>query len=197
MRPHFVADALIVLTLGSLVLGCSDSDDSKSSTPATNTPTNTGASASVGSRFWYVNDTFGNALKTHTASEAASAAQVLVIVNQERQAAGVAPLLTLDLEAQLPALAHSHDMIGRNFFDHFNPENLSPADRVAQLGGTGYSAVGENIAAGQADAAAVMVAWMNSAGHRANILTPNFTHLGVGVVEGPAIHWTQVFLRRP
>jgi uncharacterized protein YkwD len=90
------------------------------------------------------------------------------------------------------AQAFSEDMAARDFFDHTDPSGLSPWDRAAKSGITSLG--GENIARGQADAAAVMEAWMNSPGHRANILNCDFKTLGVGVhlgTGGP--WWTQDF----
>ena len=146
-----------------------------------------------GSRFWYENDRYGMPFQAHSAAEDGLAQQVLALVNQERAAVGVAPLM-YDAEAERAAKAHSEDMRARGYFDHDTPEGWSPGDRLRMTGASGYQGYGENIAMGQATPAAVMQAWMNSAGHRANILDPNFTHLGVGVGDGPL--WTQVFLAR-
>jgi uncharacterized protein YkwD len=149
---------------------------------------------SAGSRFWYVNDTYGNPFKTHSAQETALIQQVIVLVNQERAAAGVSPLQA-DMEAERAAKVHCEDMVGRNYFDHISPEGWAPADRLQMTGATGYTLTGENIAVGQQDAAAVMTAWMNSPGHRMNILDPRFTHIGVGIAGGQP-YWAQVFLTR-
>jgi len=79
-----------------------------------------------------------------------------------------------------------------DYFSHTRPEGLSPFDR-AERAGVDYSRA-ENIAYGQADAAAVMRAWLESPGHRANILDCDLTKLGVGVAEGPGgPWWTQLF----
>ncbi|WP_309235732.1 CAP domain-containing protein [Streptomyces sp. TRM64462] len=96
--------------------------------------------------------------------------------------------------AELGALARafSQDMAARDFFSHTDPDGDSPWDRAAQAGVEGLG--GENIARGQADAAAVMESWMNSEGHRANILNCDFTTLGVGVHFGDGgPWWTQNF----
>ena len=120
--------------------------------------------------------------------------EVLNLVNQERAAAGL-PALQLDADAQRAAKAHAEDMSGRNYFAHNTPEGWTPTQRLQMLGASGYSGWGENIAVGQSSPAAVMNAWMNSTGHRENILRATFTHLGVGVDESTR-HWVQVFLRR-
>jgi uncharacterized protein YkwD len=116
--------------------------------------------------------------------------QVLALVNQERAAAGCGALVANSGLASV-ARAHSADMRDRGFFDHVNLEGLDPFDRAAAAG---LDARAENIAYGQPDPAAVMDAWMNSSGHRANILNCGLTSLGVGVAQGPGgPWWTQLF----
>jgi hypothetical protein len=97
-------------------------------------------------------------------------------------------------DAGLAALAraHSADMRDRDYFDHDTPEGVSPFDRARAAGLTTMRA--ENIAQGQATPAAVMADWMDSPGHRANILDCDLTTLGVGVAYGPGgPWWTQDF----
>ncbi|MEV6524936.1 CAP domain-containing protein [Longispora sp. NPDC051575] len=122
-------------------------------------------------------------------------AQVLTLVNNERKTAGCAAL-TADTRLAVSARMHSADMIKRGFFDHTNPDGKSPGERIAAAGFSG-GAWGENIAAGQRDAASVMKAWMNSPGHKANIVNCKFKFLGVGVADGASskygIYWTQNF----
>jgi uncharacterized protein YkwD len=126
--------------------------------------------------------------------ERAWAVAVFDLVNQERVNAGVAPLIW-DEAATGVAYAHSVDMQVRNFFDHTNPSGQSPGDRLTQAG-IAWTACGENIAMGYGSPASVMNAWMNSPGHRSNILHPMFTHLGVGVhAPGSGPWWTQNFVR--
>jgi uncharacterized protein YkwD len=116
--------------------------------------------------------------------------QVLALVNAERAAAGCEAVVA-DAELASVARAHSEDMRDRGFFDHVNLDGLDPFDRADQAG---TEARAENIARGQQDAAAVMDAWMNSAGHRANILNCGLTRLGVGIAEGGGgPWWTQLF----
>ena len=116
--------------------------------------------------------------------------QVLALVNAERAAAGCGAL-SADSGLASVARAHSADMRDRGFFDHVNLDGLDPFDRAERAG---ISARAENIAYGQADAAEVMTAWMNSSGHRANILNCSLTRLGVGVAEGAGgPWWTQLF----
>ncbi|MEV8567937.1 CAP domain-containing protein [Streptomyces sp. NPDC051322] len=126
-----------------------------------------------------------------TSSETAAAAAVLSLVNQQRATAGCRPV---QANADLAALARafSDDMAARDFFDHTDPDGDTPWDRADQAGVKGLG--GENIARGQADAAAVMQAWMNSPGHRANILNCDYRTLGVGVHFGSGgPWWTQDF----
>lgn len=126
---------------------------------------------------------------------------ILDLTNAERAKAGCGPL-KLDATLTAVADAHSADMAARGFFSHTNPDGLGPGDRVA-ASGYPFRAWAENIAAGQSTAAEVMNGWMNSAGHRANILNCGLEELGVGYAEGPAIDrvpgrfWTQVFGTRP
>ncbi|MFE1549379.1 CAP domain-containing protein [Streptomyces sp. NPDC058718] len=123
----------------------------------------------------------------------AAEAEVLRLVNVERTKVGCTPVRS---DAQLAALAgaFSADMAERGFFDHTDPDGATPWARAEQAGVSGLG--GENIARGQADAAAVMDSWMNSDGHRANILNCDFTTLGVGVQFGDGgPWWTQDFGR--
>jgi len=122
-----------------------------------------------------------------------SEAQVLAIVNDERTDAGCGPVRS-DAALRDLARAHSADMKARGYFDHNTPEGVTPWTRAERAGVTGLGA--ENIARGQKSAESVMRAWMNSPGHRANILDCTLTRLGVGVEEGDqGPWWTQEFGR--
>jgi uncharacterized protein YkwD len=126
-----------------------------------------------------------------TDSTSATRAAILSLVNTQRASAGCSPL-TADPSLDKLAQAFSDDMAARGFFDHTDPDGHTPWDRAKALGITNLG--GENIARGQADAAAVMDAWMNSPGHRANILNCDYKTLGVGIhfgTGGP--WWTQDF----
>ncbi len=128
-----------------------------------------------------------------TAAPAASGteAAVLELVNQARAEAGCGAV-SADPALAAVARAHSADMRDRGYFSHDTPEGLSPFDRAEAAGLTHARA--ENIAYGQRDAAAVMDSWMNSPGHRANMLNCSLSTLGVGVAEGPGgPWWTQLF----
>ncbi|MFI5957266.1 CAP domain-containing protein [Cryptosporangium sp. NPDC051539] len=117
---------------------------------------------------------------------------VVDLVNTARAEAGCDPVHS-DPRLTTAALEHSEDMIARDYFSHNTPENLSPWDRAKAAG---YSVpTGENIALGQKTAEAVMDAWMNSEGHKANILNCQSKAIGVGLAldgSGTA-YWTQMF----
>ncbi|WP_103534983.1 CAP domain-containing protein [Streptomyces sp. SM11] len=119
-------------------------------------------------------------------TDASTRTEVLALVNEERAKVGCSPLAT---SAPLTTLAQnfSEDMAARGFFDHTDPDGDTPWDRAAQAGVQGLAA--ENIARGQADAQAVMTAWMNSEGHRANILNCDYKTIGIGVHEGSGGPW--------
>ncbi|MFV5995376.1 CAP domain-containing protein [Streptomyces sp. NPDC056231] len=128
---------------------------------------------------------------TPPAGDASAQAAVLALVNQERAKVGCTPVRA---SAPLASLAQnfSDDMAARGFFDHTDPDGRTPWDRASKAGVTGLG--GENIARGQADAQAVMDTWMNSKGHRANILNCDYKTLGVGVHYGSGgPWWTQDF----
>ena len=122
------------------------------------------------------------------------ARQVLALVNAEREKAGV-PALSLSAELSSIATLKSKDMVENNYFSHDSPTYGSPFDMLQKYG-VHYRAAGENIAAGQRTPQEVMQAWMNSSGHRANILNANFDKIGVGYAEGGSygVYWTQEFI---
>ncbi|MGW2890534.1 CAP domain-containing protein [Streptomyces griseoruber] len=124
-------------------------------------------------------------------AEAQAAAEVLALVNEERAKVGCSALSANSALSEL-AEKFSDDMAARGFFDHTDPDGKTPWDRAEAAGISSLG--GENIARGQADAAAVMEAWMNSPGHKANILNCDFKTLGVGVHFGSGgPWWTQDF----
>ncbi|WP_328551631.1 sigma-70 family RNA polymerase sigma factor [Streptomyces sp. NBC_00358] len=119
-------------------------------------------------------------------------AQVVALVNRERAAAGCGPV-TEDAQLEDAARRHSDDMAARDFFEHTNPDGVDPGERITAAGYR-WSTYGENIAMGQQTPQAVMDSWMNSPGHRANILNCSFKNIGVGVHKGPGgPWWTQDF----
>ncbi|WP_035512357.1 CAP domain-containing protein [Halalkalibacillus halophilus] len=118
--------------------------------------------------------------------------QVFNLVNQERESRGLAPL-EISVELSNVARQKSQDMGENNYFSHQSPTYGSPFDMMDAYG-IQYRSAGENIAMGQRSPEQVMNGWMNSDGHRANILSENFTHIGVGYVEhNGTTYWTQMF----
>lgn len=128
-------------------------------------------------------------------SESSQAVEILNLVNQERAKAGV-PALTLSKKLTSIANTKAKDMADKNYFSHNSPTYGPPFDMLKQFG-VSYSYAGENIAAGQKTAKEVMNSWMNSSGHRQNILNKNYTQLGVGYTSGGQYgsEWVQLFIR--
>ncbi|WP_188207275.1 CAP domain-containing protein [Alkalibacillus aidingensis] len=119
--------------------------------------------------------------------------QVHTLVNEERDKEGLSPLDFSD-EISVVAREKSNDMAANDYFDHQSPTYGSPFEMMDHYG-LEYRAAGENIAMGQRSPEQVMDGWMNSEGHRENILNDTFTHIGVGFVqEGYQTYWTQMFV---
>ncbi|MEU4466323.1 CAP domain-containing protein [Streptomyces sp. NPDC024017] len=119
-------------------------------------------------------------------------AQVLALVNKERAAGGCSPVTANDRLTRA-ADDYSDVMASSGVMSHTGPDGSTMTTRV-EAAGYQWSTLGENIARGQADAASVMKSWMNSPGHRANILNCSFKELGVGVHFGDGgPWWTQNF----
>lgn len=116
--------------------------------------------------------------------------RVAELVNQQRAANGLKPV-TLSAELSKAARAKSQDMHDNRYFAHESPTYGSPFDMLKSFG-ISYRTAGENIAMGYATPEAVMNAWMNSTGHRANILNASYTQIGVGYVADGS-YWTQEF----
>ena len=116
---------------------------------------------------------------TMTSAELTLAKEILSLTNSERRDFGLAAL-TWHNGASQTAFEHSVDMKERDFFDHTNPDGDGPGERLRE-DNVQWSAYGENIAYGHPTTTTVMKGWMDSPGHRANILNANLTHLGVGV----------------
>lgn len=114
--------------------------------------------------------------------------QVFDLTNQQRAQSGLAPL-SLNLTLNDVAEKHSQDMATNNYFSHQGRDGSQPWDRI-RAGGYNYSKAAENIAFGQPSPQDVVTAWMNSPGHRQNILDPNLKEIGVGYYNG---YWTQDF----
>lgn len=122
--------------------------------------------------------------------------EVFFQTNQEREAQG-AKALSLHVNLSAVAQEKSRDMHNQQYFDHTSPTYGSPFDMMRAFG-ISFQAAGENIAAGYRTSGDVMTGWMNSEGHRKNILSSNFSYIGVGYHHGQSgynHYWTQMFMR--
>ena len=119
--------------------------------------------------------------------------EVIRLVNEIRKENGLKPL-TYDWELARVARYKSQDMKDNNYFSHTSPVYGSPFQMIKNFG-ISYRSAGENIAKGYTTPQAVVNGWMNSSGHRANILNAGFTHIGVGYVAG-GNYWTQMFISK-
>lgn len=134
----------------------------------------------------------GEVIRLKAAAEHSSTfeEQVATLVNKERGKAGLSPLTH---RADLKNVAHkkAEDMINSNYFAHNSPNYGSPFQMLKTFG-ISYQAAGENIAKGQSSPEAVMNSWMNSTGHRDNILNGQYNTIGVGFYNGA---WVQIFIK--
>lgn len=117
--------------------------------------------------------------------------EVIRLVNEIRTENGLKPLAA-NWELSRIARYKSEDMANNRYFSHTSPTYGTPFQMIRSFGLT-YRSAGENIAYGQRTPAAVVNAWMNSSGHRANILNPSFTQIGVGYCAS-GNYWTQMFI---
>ena len=117
--------------------------------------------------------------------------EVIRLVNEIRVKNGLKPLAE-DWQLSRVARYKSQDMKDKGYFSHTSPTYGSPFDMMKKFGLT-YRTAGENIARGQKTPQAVVNAWMNSSGHRANILNASYTKIGVGYVAN-GNYWTQMFI---
>lgn len=131
-----------------------------------------------------------------TGSFASFQKEVVRLVNVERSKRGLSEL-SFNTGLSNVATLKSQDMINKNYFDHTSPTYGSPFDMMKQFN-ISYRTAGENIAMGQRTPAEVVNSWMNSSGHRANILNANFTDIGIGVAKSSngTLYWTQMFIGR-
>ncbi|MDO6353625.1 SafA/ExsA family spore coat assembly protein [Caloramator sp. CAR-1] len=137
----------------------------------------------------------GQKIKIPVIETKALESEVVRLVNIERAKVGLPPLKE---NWQLSRIARykSQDMINKNYFSHYSPTYGSPFQMIESFG-LRFSAAGENIAMGQRTPQEVMNAWMNSPGHRSNILNPTYTEIGVGLAKDKAgrCYWTQMFIK--
>lgn len=126
-------------------------------------------------------------------SATAQTTQVVELVNEERAKAGCGAL-SIDDKLMTAAQRHSQDQADNRNMSHTGSDGSDPGQRIDRVGYT-WQTYGENVAWNQQSPAAVMEAWMNSPGHRANILNCTFTEIGVGVASSNGPYWTQVFAK--
>lgn len=119
--------------------------------------------------------------------------EVIRLVNEIRLENGL-KALSYDWELSRVARIKSQDMKDNRYFAHNSPVYGTPFQMIKNFG-ISYRSAGENIAKGYSTPQAVVNGWMNSSGHRANILNGNYTHIGVGYVSG-GHYWTQMFIRK-
>jgi uncharacterized protein YkwD len=119
--------------------------------------------------------------------------QILGLVNQERAKVGADPL-KINEQLDLAADQHTLDQASMNKMSHTGSNGSNMGDRIKNAGYV-FSSAAENVAYGFGDAAAVMNGWMNSEGHRQNILNPNYKEIGIGYAQGAdgRPYWTQDF----
>ena len=128
-------------------------------------------------------------------STAALENEVIRLTNAERTKRGL-PALKTNWQLSRCARYKSQDMINKNYFAHQSPTYGSPFDMIESFG-ISMAAGGENIAMGQRTPQEVVTAWMNSPGHRSNILSTAYTEIGVGLAKSKngTCYWTQMFIR--
>jgi len=137
----------------------------------------------------------GNGPGTGGGSQAASVTdRVLELVNAERTSRGLAAL-TRNTRLDAAAQAHADDMADNKFFDHTGSDGSDPGSR-ATAAGYAWTAIAESIGLGDVNAEDIVNGWMNSPGHRANILSTIYTETGIAINDsGVATTWVQVFCR--
>jgi uncharacterized protein YkwD len=121
---------------------------------------------------------------------------LLAQVNAQRAGAGLGPLAWCAALGR-SATAHSQDQAAHNNMSHVGSDGSDVGTRVFRANYRGWTALGENVAKGYPTESAVLYAWMNSDGHRANILSPHFTHMGSGIASSwnGTRYWSQDFGR--
>ena len=135
----------------------------------------------------------GGENKPSTGDEALSSyeAEVVRLVNEARRENGLQPLAASGALSRV-ARAKSQDMVDQRYFDHNSPTYGTPFQMLTSFG-ISYRTAGENIAYGQRTPQEVVSGWLNSPGHRANILNASYTQIGVGYVAN-GNYWTQLFI---
>ena len=172
----------------------SDPDDNSGSDHNAGSDDNSGSDNNTSPDDNFGSDTDASPDDTNDDALPPFVAQVMEFVNQERQRSGRSPLKPNDALI-VTAQAHSEDMAKNGFLSHTGSDGSDPFQRMRDVG-YNYRTAGENVAAGYPDASAVVKAWMNSSGHRANILNANFCEMGAGYALGQSgyrHYWTLDF----
>lgn len=130
-----------------------------------------------------------------TSNLTADELDVFNLINAKRTSNGLSPL-KIDNELQKVSRIKAQDMVDKNYFSHTSPTYGSPFDMMKSFG-INYKTAGENIA-GHSNNSGAVESWMNSSGHRANILNSNYNYTGIGVVKSPTYGkiYVQMFLGR-
>ncbi|WP_195251340.1 CAP domain-containing protein [Romboutsia sp. 1001713B170207_170306_H8] len=173
----------------------SDNNTGSDNNSGNNTPdNNTDSDNNSGNNTSDNNTGSDNNSESTSNSFAAYQQEVVNLVNKERAKYGLSPLKSNASLANV-ATIKSQDMVNKNYFSHTSPTYGSPFDMMKQFG-ISYRTAGENIAMGQKTPSEVVTAWMNSEGHRANILNANFTEIGIGIAQNSKgqLYWTQMFI---
>ncbi|MFD1539258.1 CAP domain-containing protein [Nonomuraea guangzhouensis] len=162
--------------------------------PTTPTPTPTGTPSPTGSP---TSSPTATPTTTSSPSDTVGTAdenEVVRLTNAERAKGGCKPLKH-DAQLRTAAFGHSSDMAAKNYFDHTSQDGRSFLDRIRAAGFTGGTGWAENIAMGQPTPASVVTGWMNSPGHKANIMNCKYNLIGVGAAKNSRgqIYWTQDF----
>lgn len=170
-----------------------DNNNGSTSKPDNNTGSDNGSTSKPDNNTGSDSNNSGSTNQGST-SFAAYQQEVVNLVNKERAKYGLSALKSNSSLANV-ATIKSQDMVNKNYFSHTSPTYGSPFDMMKQFG-ISYKTAGENIAMGQKTPSEVVTAWMNSEGHRKNILSSSFTQIGVGVAKNAngQLYWTQMFI---
>ncbi|MFF5110112.1 CAP domain-containing protein [Streptosporangium sp. NPDC000509] len=175
-------------------LGCSPTD-TPAPTPAPTTTTTPRPTPTPSASATPTKPTPTPSSTTSSAPGSSLSEEVVRLTNVERQKGGCGPLIS-DPQLRSAAQGHSDDMAAKNYFSHTSQDGRDMTARIKASGFSPMRAWAENIAMGQRTPADVVTAWMNSSGHRANIMNCAYTHLGVGVANSSrGIYWTQNFAK--
>jgi uncharacterized protein YkwD len=174
----------------------SSSSDSAKTTPGQPASTQSAPTPSVSTQptpSQTVSNQPNASVSTSSSGLTAEEQKAFSLMNADRAASGL-PALKINTKLVSLARTYAQDMMNRNYFSHYNPEGQSPFDRMSQAG-IRYQYAGENLAINTGVEAAEK-AFMNSPGHRANILSPNYSEIGIGVRRsGSSVYVVQEFIK--